>query len=382
VPLLLLLVFPLLIWIYLVAFHGQFWQVDRHFGRRPDRSRNEARIVAVIPARNEAAVIDRAIASLLAQELVSPIRIIVVDDGSTDGTSEVVQRAASSARRAEQVRVISGLPLPAGWTGKLWAMSQGVAHAEALKPDFLLFTDADIEHGRTAVAELVTTAEAGNFAMASYMLKLACRSKAERLLIPAFVYFFFQLYPPAWVCSSKRPTAGAAGGSILLRPEALRQAGGLAAIRNEIIDDCALARVVKRAGGRVWLGLGQESFSLRGYSSLAEIRSMISRTAFNQLRHSALLLIATLLGLVVVYVSPICLVFSGRSVWVGEGLLTWMVMSGSYFPLTRFYGQSALWCLTLPLAAIVYAGATVQSAIQYWRGRGGEWKGRTQDSSK
>jgi hopene-associated glycosyltransferase HpnB len=303
----------------------------------------------------------------------------VVDDGSTDGTAEAAQLAAARSGRTEQVTVVRGLPLLAGWTGKLWAMAQGVARADALEPDFLLFTDADVQHGETTIAELVTTARAGDFHMASYMVKLACRSRAEELLIPAFVYFFFMLYPPDWTRSSRRPTAGAAGGCVLLRPEALRRAGGLAAIRNEIIDDCALARIVKRAGGRVWLGLTQESFSLRGYNSLMDIMRMISRTAFKQLRHSTLLLIATLLGLLLVYVSPVCLILSGRPIWAGMGLLAWMLMSASYFPMTQFYGESPVWCLSLPLAAVIYAGATVQSAIHYWFGRGGEWKGRTQD---
>ena len=336
-------------------------------------------MVAVVPARNEAGGIGKAVSALLAQTLAPPIHVIVIDDGSTDGTAEEARRAAGPARAGGQLTVLRGTPLPPGWTGKLWAMSQGVAAAGAHDPDFLLLTDADIEYAPGEVAALADKAEAEHLDLASLMVRLSTATFGERWLIPAFVFFFLKLYPPAWIASPRSSVAGAAGGCMLTRPASLARAGGLAAIRGCIIDDCALARAVKSSGGRVWLGLARETRSLRVYGSLAEIGAMISRTAFNQLRHSYLALAATLLGLAVTYLAPPLLLLTRAPIAMGLGAAAWLLMSACYLPMVRFYRLSPAYALTLPAVALFYAAATVHSAVQYASGRGGRWKGRAQD---
>ena len=259
-------------------------------------------------------------------------------------------------------------------------MAQGVAAAAALQPDYLLFTDADIHHNPENVAHLVAHARQLNADLLSSMVQLSISNNAERWLIPAFVFFFLKLYPPAWIARRGAVTAGAAGGCMLVRPEALARAGGLAAIRGQIIDDCALARAIKGSGGQVYLGLTRNAHSLRPYGSLGEIGRMIARSAFNQLQHSRLLLLGTLLGLVLTYLLPPLLILSGKPATLLAGVGAWGLMSLCYLPMVRFYGLNPLWTLTLPAAAIFYAGASVYSAWQYRRGRGGQWKGRAQDS--
>jgi hopene-associated glycosyltransferase HpnB len=358
---------PLLVWLYLLLLRGGFWRVTI----LRDRPHTIAkRIVAVIPARNEAAVIGEALASLMPQVA----QIVLVDDGSTDGTAEIA-RAISS-----KVTVLEGSALPGSWTGKLWALAQGVEHAQTLAPDYLLFTDADIVHGASSVERLVAIAEGHQLDLASYMVKLECRTMAEQALIPAFVFFFLKLYPPKWIASPRARTAGAAGGCILVRPDALRRIGGIDSIRSEVIDDCALARAVKHSGGRIWMGLSAETRSIRSYGGFGDIGRMISRTAFNQLHHSTLLLALTISGLFITYLLPLLLLFTGRVVPAILGMAAWVLMSFVYLPMVRLYRQSPLWCLTLPGIAVFYAAATLHSALQYWRGRGGEWKGRVQDA--
>jgi len=327
-----------------------------------------------MPARNEAEFIAASVVSLLNQD----VDVFLVDDHSTDSTAAIARAAAACAGKSASLTVITAGPLPPGWSGKLWAVKQGVDSALKTSPDFLLLTDADIVHEPQTVTTLIALAE-GGYDLVSFMVKLHCRSAAEKLLIPAFVFFFFLLYPPAWIRDSRHRSAGAAGGCILIRPQALTRAGGLEAIRSEIIDDCALARAVKRSGGRVSLWLTTTSASVRPYESLAAIGRMISRTAFNQLRHSVWLLLATLAGLVVVYLSPVLLLFAHGTAPVMLGALAWGLMAFTYLPIVRFYGLHPGWALVLPLSAAYYAGATVHSAIRYWRGRGGEWKGRVQD---
>ena len=324
-------------------------------------------VTAIIPARNEAAVVAQSIHSLTEQSYAGPFRIVLVDDDSSDGTAGIARNADASGR----LTVVRAAPLPPGWTGKLWALSQGVAHAGA--PDYLLLTDADIVHPPQNLAGLVSRAERG-YDLVSYMAKLKCDSPAERALIPAFVFFFFQLYPPAWIRNPRRKTAGAAGGCILIRREMLERIGGIAAIRGELIDDCALARAVKRAGGRVWLGLSEGTRSIRDYATFGEIGRMISRTAFTQLRYSALLLAGTVFGLAFTYLLPVALTLAGQPL----GALAWLLMEICYWPALRFYGRSPLWAPLLPLVAAFYMACTVHSAVQYWRGAGGLWKGRVQ----
>jgi hopene-associated glycosyltransferase HpnB len=340
------------------------------------------RIVAVIPARNEASVIGKSIASLLRQTCIDTLQIFVVDDNSSDGTAEAVRSASTHGAHGSRASVINGRPLPPGWSGKLWAVQQGIEQAAQLNPDFLLLTDADIEHAPDNIARLVAIAKDGSYDLASFMVKLHCRSFAEKLLIPAFVFFFLLLYPPQWIRDPRRKTAGAAGGCILIRPAALARAGGMEAIRHEIIDDCALARAVKQTGGRVWLGMTADTRSLRAYNSFAEIEHMIARTAFNQLRHSVWLLIATVLAMLIVFVLPLALLFSGSLLRAAIGGIVYLLLSATYFPMIRFYRLNPLWALTLPCSAVFYVGATIHSAFKYWSGRGGEWKGRTQDAAR
>jgi len=261
-------------------------------------------------------------------------------------------------------------------------VQQGIEQAAQLTPDFFLLTDADIEHAPDNIARLVAIANDGGYDLASFMVKLHCRNLAEKLLIPAFVFFFLLLYPPPWIRDPRRKTAGAAGGCILIRPAALARAGGIEAIRHEIIDDCALARAVKRTGGRVWLGLTADTRSMRAYNSFAEIEQMIARTAFNQLRHSVWLLLATVLAMLVVLVLPLALLFSGSLLPAAVGGLVYLLLTASYFPMVRFYGLNPLWALTMPFSAVFYVGATIHSAVKYWSGQGGEWKGRTQDVAR
>lgn len=372
-------ILTLLIWVYLLLFRGGFWQVKKHMSPvRPDEQLS-CRVAVIIPARNEAAVIGQSISALLQQASNHAIHIFLVDDASTDGTAEVARQVALQADRTSAITIIEGSPLPPGWTGKLWAVQQGIERARESAPQFFLLTDADILHAPDSIATLVSIAESGNYDLASLMVKLRCATTAEKLLIPAFVFFFFKLYPPSWIADPHRKTAGAAGGSILIRPSALEQAGGIAAIRNEIIDDCALAQAVKRQGGKLWLGLRETTVSLRSYNSFGEIRSMISRTAFNQLNHSLLMLLGTFVGLTIIYLLPPLLLLAHRAIPVTLGALAWLLMALAYLPMVRFYRLSPLWALALPLIALFYMGATLHSAIMYWSGRGGKWKGRTQD---
>ncbi len=365
---------PVLIWLYLLLARGGFWRVKPHFALPLPPSEPPKKIAIVIPARNEADVIDGSITSLLAQDFHGVCNIFVVDDGSTDRTAEIARAAGRDA-----IAVVKAPALPAGWTGKMWAVSRGVETALPGAPDFLLFTDADVHHEPGSIAKLIAIAEHGGYDLVSFMVKLRCETFAERALIPAFVFFFFMLYPPAWIRDEKRKAAGAAGGCVLIRPQNLQKAGGIEAIRGEVIDDCALARKAKEAGGRVWLGLTDGTRSTRRYETFREIERMISRTAFRQLNHSALLLVGTLIGLAVTYVLPVALIFSGQNVYAALGLVAWALMTVAYLSMVRFYRESSLWAVALPAIAAFYAAATLHSAFKYWTGSGGEWKGRAQD---
>jgi len=370
---------PVTVWLYLLFCRGQFWRLRQRLPAAP-ADVPERTIAVVIPARDEADLIGETVRALLQQHYHGRIHIVVVDDASSDGTAAAAARAAAALGSSASLTVLPGKPLPEGWSGKLWAMSQGVAAASGLNADYLLFTDADIHHDPSAIAALVAKAEASGCELISCMVELRAQTLAERALVPAFVFFFFMLYPPAWIARAGSRTAGAAGGCMLMRPRTLAALGGLSSIRSELIDDCALARAAKAAGSRIWLGLTLQSRSTRPYGSFAAVGHMISRTAFNQLRHSYLLLVATLLGLLVTYLLPPLLLLSGRPWPMALGALAWMLMSVAYAPVVRFYRLPPAWVLSLPAVAVFYAAATFYSAVQYAMRRGGVWKGRVQDA--
>lgn len=373
---LLLAIVSALAWIVLLAFRGGFWRAGERDDRDlPSEPGTWPSVIAVVPARNEADVVGQAIGSLRRQDYPGEFRIVLVDDNSTDGTAE----AATAGRGAHLLEVISGAPLGPGWTGKLWAQSQGVARATATAPDYFLLTDADIFHEAGNLRRLVARAEAKGLVLTSLMARLTVRSGWERLLIPAFVFFFDMLFPFAWVNDPRRKTAAAAGGCMLVRREALEAAGGLAAIRGEIIDDCALGRMMKRQGP-IWLGLTKRVQSLRPYASLAEIARMVARSAYAQLNYSPMLLAGTVIAMGVVFAAPPLLtVFAhGPAKWLA--LATWLAMTAAIQPMLRLYRLWGLWGMTLPLAGALYGAFTLWSAIESWRGRGGQWKGRAQDA--
>jgi len=368
---------PLVTWIYLFFARGNFWNLREDASESKPLSR-WPRVIAVVPARNEAETIARSVASLVRQDYPSEFSVIVADDNSADSTAPFARKAAEEAGAPVPVVVHSAAALPEGWTGKVWAMNEGVRAAAGKEPDFFWFTDADIEHAPDTLRRLISRAETDSLDLASLMVLLQARTFPERLLIPPFLYFFLMLYPPEWIADSNARTAGAAGGCILLRRSALERIGGLAAIRNQVIDDCALARTVKKTGGTIWMGLTRASVSLRSYGSFSEIRDLIARTAFTQLRYSSLLLLATLIALFVTYILPWISFFQGADPAWFLAATAASLMSVSFGVTVRFYNLSFLWALTLPLAAIFHGYATLVSALRFWRGRGAQWKGRSQ----
>jgi len=370
----------LLIWIGIFFFNGLFWQIwisdaDREVVDPPATWPN---VVAIVPARNEAATIAQTVAALAQQNYPGHCSILIVDDHSEDATADLANKAAAESGAEADVRVLTAPPLADGWTGKLWALQSGVESVLANAPDFLWFTDADVVHAPGTLSRLVCRAERDQLGLTSLMVLLQAQSFAEKLIIPPFLYFFLMLYPPLWIANTKSRTAGAAGGCILMRSSALTRIGGLATIRNEIIDDCSLARAVKRSGGRIWMGLTRYSVSLRRYSHLSELQDLIARTAFTQLNYSALRLLGTLVGLLLIFMAPVVLVFSSNAqIWL-PALLAWCLMSASFLPTVVFYRLSPLWSPFLSIAALFYSYATLLSAVRYRLGRGGQWKGRAQ----
>jgi hopene-associated glycosyltransferase HpnB len=364
----------LVAWIYLTLLHGRFWILPK----TPRQRKNVTpRVAVIVPARNEAEVIDRSLISLLQQEYAGEFHVFVVDDHSSDETRYLAEGFLKQF--PQRLTIIAGKPLPAGWSGKVWAMQQGWEAAQAFDPEYVWLTDADIEHGTDQLYRLLTTAY-NRYELISMMAMLHCERLAEKLFIPAFVYFFFLLYPPQWVKSRRRRIAAAAGGCILVRAECLRKANAFTSIRGEIIDDCSLARAVKDTGGRIRLGITLHSKSIREYSA-GQIRKMISRTAFNQLRHSTLLLVACVVGMLAVFIGPFIPLFAEPDHIQAMAAVTCLLMFLTYLPIVRFYRLFPLYALTLPLAALFYLYATVRSAFSYWSGRGGEWKGRSQDAA-
>lgn len=359
----------LLIWLGLAVAHGRFWTTRINDREAPAPLATWPDVVAVVPARDEAAVIATSIASLAAQDYPGDFRIVLVDDESSDDTAAIARTAASNRLTIERAA-----PLSVGWTGKLAAVAQGVASAG--EPAYLWLTDADIAHAPDTLRHLVARAERGGYVLVSLMARLRCQSLAERALVPAFVFFFQMLYPFSRV---NRPgaTAAAAGGCMLVKRDALAQAGGIAAIRNALIDDCAMGALLKQHGP-IWLGLTDRSVSIRRYDDWGSVGDMIARSAYAQLRYSPVLLAGTVAGLALLYVVPPALAICGMGAARWIGLAAWTIMALLFQPMLRFYRRSPAWGIALPVIAGFYAGCTMLSALRHHQGRGGMWKGRAQ----
>ncbi|MGZ3097657.1 glycosyltransferase [Streptomyces sp. H72] len=370
-------------WLWLLLARGFFWRTDVRLPELREPA-DWPSVCVVVPARDEAAVLGTSLPSLLGQDYPGRAEVFLIDDGSTDGTGGLA---------CELARGHGGLPLtvaspgepPAGWTGKLWAVRHGVGLARGREPEYLLLTDADIAHAPDSLRRLVAAARTGGFDVVSQMARLRVESGWERLVVPAFVYFFAQLYPFRWISQERgrrgTGTAAAAGGCVLLRAEAAERARIPDAIRHAVIDDVALARAVKGRGGRVWLGLADRVDSVRPYPRLRDLWRMVSRSAYAQLRHNALLLAGTVAGLALVYlVPPVAVVVgavTGSAVAAVLGAAAWLVMAGTYLPMLRYYRQPGWLAPLLPFTAFLYLLMTVDSAVQHYRGRGAAWKGRT-----
>ncbi|MBD2523753.1 glycosyltransferase [Nostoc sp. FACHB-133] len=398
----------LTIWLGLLCFWGQFWRTDQQLEMGETQLQSLPVVCVVVPARNEAEFIPTSLRSLLLQDYPGSFNVFLVDDRSTDQTANFAEGVAHAVGKPQQLHIISGESLPAGWSGKLWAVEQGIKSASKFTPDYFLLTDADIEHDPSNLRRLVAKAVQEDLDLVSVMVRLRCESFWEKLLIPAFVFFFQKLYPFRWVNNPNNPTAAAAGGSILIAREALERIGGIQVIRQALIDDCALAMAVKKSRGageqrsrgdkenkhapypmpsqgRIWLGLSTLTRSLRPYDSLATIWDMVARTAYTQLNYSPLLLLGTLVGMPLIYlVSPVCVILG--AVWGNwaialTGLLGWLLMTFAYYPTIRFYKCSPWFALSLPAIAFLYTLMTLDSALRHWQGRGGAWKGRVYPSS-
>jgi hopene-associated glycosyltransferase HpnB len=366
---------PLAAWLYLAFGRDMFWLFrERDGDERLPAPAHWPSVTAIVPARDEADVIARSLGSLIAQNYGGDFRIVLVDDQSDDGTA-----IAARALGGGNVTVLSGTPRPPGWTGKLWALQQGLEAAGA--SDYVWFTDADIAHAPDNLARLVARAESAGLVLTSQMARLSARTMVEHFLIPAFVFFFAMLYPFGAVNDPRRRTAAAAGGCMLARRDALEAAGGIEAIRRNIIDDVSLAGRMK-AQGPVWLGLSNRAVSLRPYEHLSGIRRMVARSAYAELKFSPLRLAGTILGLVMVYLAPPA---TALFAWGSSQLAAWtacILMVAMMQPILRLYRLSPLWGLALPIIAAFYAAFTLDSAWAHWRGRGGMWKGRAQAHSE
>jgi hopene-associated glycosyltransferase HpnB len=375
-------ILSLMVWIYLLAGRGAFWRARERDDTTEPVCGGDVKawpaVVAVVPARDEANIIGRSIASLLRQDYPGAFRVIVVDDQSGDGTVNAVRAASREMSGNDRLEIVTGRDPPGSWTGKVWALHQGIERARrGAGHEFLLLTDADIEHAADNLRLLVSRSAAGGLVCASLMARLRCKSLAERALIPAFVFFFALLFPFRWVNRPRNKTAAAAGGCMLVRCAALEAVGGIASIRGEIIDDCALARRLKRRGP-VWLGLSDRAISLRRYEDADEIRRMVARSAYAQLRYSPLLLAGAVLAMALTFWAPPILALFDADGARLAALAAWGAMAIAFQPTLRFYRLSPLWGVALPAIAAGYAVFTIESAIQHWRGRGGMWKGRVQ----
>ncbi|GBR11520.1 glycosyltransferase [Acetobacter oeni] len=363
------------IWVLLIFFHGKFWQAGPVL-RRDDSSRALPPVSVVVPARDEAESIGGCLESLLAQDYAGPFGVVLTDDGSVDGTGGLARKLPDPAGK---LTVIDGLSRPPGWSGKLWAVQQGVMQVRRDNPEddgYILLTDADIEHDPVHVSTLVEKAEREQLDLVSEMVELNCASVSEKALVPAFVFFFALLYPFARVNEPANRTAAAAGGTILIRRSALTRIGGIEALKGALIDDCTLAAHVKGSGGKIYLGHSCLARSVRPYPHPGDIWKMIARTAYVQLRYSPLLLLGTVIGMVLVWIAPVFFVIFGRGLSRKLGFVAWSMAMASYTPTLRRFRLSPLWALLLPAVAVFYTAATIGSAFDHHRGRGVQWKNR------
>ena len=362
-------------WVYLIGFRGRFWRSTPTLPAQTPSGK--PKIAVIVPARDEADAIRQSLGSLLAQTYAGELSIVLVDDNSMDGTGEI----AASLEPDGRLTIISGEPLPLGWTGKLWAIHQGLAHEKAKAADYVLLTDADIVHAPDHVSSLAAQAEAEGLDLVSEMVRLHCTTFAERALIPAFVFFFQMLYPFAWVADPGKRVAGAAGGTMLLRRAALDRVEGVSRIRGHLIDDCALASEIKSSGGRIWLGHAKAAVSTRIYSGWRDIWDMIARTAFAQLDYSPLKLLGCIVAMGLVYGAPPLLAFCAHGLPRALGLLSWFMMAFAFQPTLRRYHRSPLWGFALPAIGPFFLCATVASAMRHKARRGGSWKNRVYPES-
>jgi hopene-associated glycosyltransferase HpnB len=366
-----LTVLSFLIWCWLLTMRGQFWRSGPVLPvAMPETT---PRVAVVVPARDEAPLIERTIRSLLAQNYPGEFTVTLTDDGSNDGTGAIARGIGDPGISDGRLTVIDGAPRPAGWAGKLWALHQGVVASGS--PDYFLLTDADIEHNPAHLASLVAAAERHDLDMVSEMVTLPCDSLAEKVLIPAFVFYFQLLYPFAWVNDPLRGTAAAAGGTVLIRRRAMVRIGGIEAVRNALIDDVALAEAVK-TGGRIYLGHSELARSVRPYPGVADIWRMIARSAYAQLHFSPVLLIAVTMAMALVWLVPPLAVLHLHGLPCFLGLLTWAMFSAAYLPTLARFRRSFVWAIFLPAIALFYMAATIGSAVNHYRGRGVVWKGR------
>ena len=383
-------------WCWLALWRGGFWLTDQRLEpaawKLPGTPKEYPAVAVVVPARNEADVLPRTLPTLLGQEYPGPFHVFLVDDGSEDGTAAVALEAASVTGGGGRLTVVAARPRPEGWTGKVWALAQGVEASRDSGSEYLLFTDADIAHPPDSLASLVHKARTDRLDMVSLMAHLRVATGWDRLLVPAFVYFFGKLYPFRWINDLGRSTAAAAGGCILVRREAVKRVGGLESIARELIDDCALARRVKHGSGpstgAVWLGLSREVASVRVYETLRSMWDTVARTAYAQLDYSPVRLAGAVVGMLALYATPplaaaggtVALVLGRDAVggWLAVGGIgAWTLMAATYLPMLGWYRTSPMFAPLLPVTAFLYTLMTVDSALRSWRGRGGAWKGRT-----
>jgi hopene-associated glycosyltransferase HpnB len=369
-------------WVVLTFARARFWLGDQRLDDFSDAPGRWPAVVAVIPARDEADVVEESLGSLLEQDYPGSLRILLVDDESADETGALAERVAEGHPRGERLSVERVAARPDGWVGKMWALHSGLeaAQRDGPQPEYWLLTDADVRHSRGNLRRLVAKAEAEHRDLVSLMVHLDAERGWERLLIPAFVYFFQKLYPFRLVNNPRSRIAAAAGGCVLVRRTALVRAGGIEPLRGEIIDDCALGRAIKRSGGSIWLGLTRSECSIRSYGGLRGVWKMVARSAFTQLGHSWWLLAGTVVGLVLLYLVPPVIVLTTSlhrdPVALSLALAAWLVMAATFVPMLTLYGRAPWWGLALPVAGALYIGMTLDSARRHRRSQGALWKGR------